>query len=170
MTDDGFDDERDTDGAAGSTDRNSAEAHSGSGSDIIGGFQFGVTKDTESGAEADESPTPYLTSLPEAYVADLLVMEWMKFLVENSDVTDAARAIRYYERIDWVTSDVAQTLQEYLVGFGNVNFVEIERSTTTGLSLSHHAHSLKYVRALSGSVASDRHLRPKPFDPDDEGR
>lgn len=157
MIDDGFD----TDGASESADRNSAGAHCESTSDATGGFQFGVTNDTDGGTEADESPKPYLTSLPDTYVGDLLVMEWMEFLVENSDVTDAARAIRYYERIDWVAPDVARTLEEYLVGFGDVNVAEPERPGTAELSLSHHLHSLEYVRDLSGPVASSHHLGRK---------
>jgi len=46
--------------------------------------------------EGDLSGTrgkPYLTELPGDYVGDLLVMEWLEFLVSESDVTDAVRAI-----------------------------------------------------------------------------
>lgn len=155
------------DSTSESDDQNSTEAHSES--DATGRFQFGVTNGTDGGTGADESPKPYLTSLPDAYVGDLLVIEWMEFLVENSDVTDAARAVRYYERIDWVAPAVARTLEEYLVGFGSVNVAETDGPAAPGLSLSHHVHSLEYVQALSGSVADGRPLGPKPFDPGDDG-
>ena len=118
------------------------------------GFEFGTTADApdEDAAEDDEHPKPYLTTLPDAYIGDLLVIEWLEYLVEQSDVADAARAIRYYERIDWVGGDVARTLEEFLVGFGDVNVAETERPGTSELSLSHHVRSLEYVQALAGPM------------------
>ncbi|EJN60292.1 FlaD/FlaE family flagellar protein [Halogranum rubrum] len=122
-----------------------------------GGFEFGNTAesteadgDEASGLDEAADAKPYLTALPDSYVGDLLVIEWMEYLVEDADVADAARAIRYYERIDWVASDVARTLEQYLVGFGRASIAEGDRSGSMELSRSHHVRSLDYVQALSG--------------------
>lgn len=127
------------------------------------GFEFGNT--TESATTTDDADgreetadaadaKPYLTALPDTYVGDLIVIEWMEYLVENADVADAARAVRYYERIDWVASDVARTLEAYLVGFGRVSIAEADRPGAMELSLSHHVQSLDYVQLLSGKPHS----------------
>lgn len=155
--------------AGGGDGVQSTEALAESDSDATGGFQFGTTNGNDAETGEGDAPKPYLTSLPDAYVGDLLVMEWMEFLVENADVADAARAVRYYERIDWVSSDVARTLEEFLVGFGDVNVAETERPGTAELSLSHHVHSLEYVQALSESVAGGYHLGWRQFDRGEDG-
>lgn len=118
-----------------------------------GGFEFGNTTVDETGGDGDDdSAKPYLTTLPDAYIGDLLVIEWLEYLVEHSDVADATRAVRYYERIDWIDTDVARMLEEFLVGFGDVNVAETERTGTRDLSLSHHVKSLEYVQALAGPM------------------
>ena len=130
------------------------EADSENDSSDDGGFEFGHTTESE-----DDDARPYLTALPDEYVGDLLVIEWMEFLVENADVADAARAVRYYERIGWLAPDVARTLESYLVGFGRVNVAETDRPGTMELSQSHHVRSLEYVRSLSGESAGVGGLR-----------
>ena len=89
---------------------------------------------------------PYLATLPEGYAVDLIVVEWLEFLVEEAGVRETARAIDYYESIDWVDEQVADDLQEYLRGF--------ESSTTGTLTIDHHTQSLKYISQLNGGAAA----------------
>ncbi|MFC6615157.1 FlaD/FlaE family flagellar protein [Halopenitus salinus] len=98
---------------------------------------------------------PYLRSLPAEHVCDLLVMEWLEYLVETADVTDAARAIRYYERIDWISESVAEQLRAFLSGFGQVDRNEVIRPGTAVLERSHHTRSLQYVLRLADTDSRD---------------
>ncbi|WP_299331420.1 FlaD/FlaE family flagellar protein [Haloplanus sp.] len=94
---------------------------------------------------------PYLTHLPSGYVGDLLIMEWLEYLIEESDVNDAARAVEYYRRIQWLGEDAADELLDFLVGFGEVD--EDVTGAPTDLSIDHHVASLRYVSRLTGSTA-----------------
>lgn len=98
---------------------------------------------------------PYLTELPGDYVGDLLVMEWLEFLVSESDVTDAVRAVNYYERIEWVGSDAAARLRDFLSGFGTIDRNLVDRPGTDRLVREHHTRSLRYITQLNGT---GRHL------------
>ena len=108
----------------------------------------------------DESLTehrrkPYLTELPGDYVGDLLVMEWLEFLVSAGDVTDAVRAVNYYERIEWVGPAAADRLREFLSGFGTVDRNLVDHPGTDHLGRDHHTRSLRYITQLNGA---DSHL------------
>jgi len=94
---------------------------------------------------------PYLTELPGDYVGDLLVMEWLEFLVSAGDVTDAVRAIHYYERIEWIGPDAASRLREFLSGFGTVDRNLVDQPGTDHLVRDHHTRSLRYITQLNGT-------------------
>ena len=94
---------------------------------------------------------PYLTELPADYVGDLLVMEWLEFLVSASDVTDAVRAINYYERIEWISADAADGLRDFLSGFGTIDRNLVDQPGTDRLVREHHTRSLRYVMQLNGT-------------------
>jgi flagellar protein FlaE len=94
----------------------------------------------------DEGGKPYLRSMPEGYAADLLVMEWLEYLIAESDVREASEAIAYYERIDWIDEAVADDLRSYLAGF------ETAGSGGT-LTIDHHTQSLRYISQLNGDTA-----------------
>jgi len=97
---------------------------------------------------------PYLKGLPGDYVGDLVVMEWLEFLVDESTVTDAARAVNYYERIEWIDPAVAEHLRSFLSGFGDIDRNKVDRPGTDHLSRDHHIHSLKYIMQLNGTTAT----------------
>ena len=111
-----------------------------------GGFEY-VHEDELSGTRGK----PYLTELPGDYVGDLLVMEWLEFLVSESDVTDAVRAINYYERIEWIGPDAAARLRDFLSGFGTIDRNLVDRPGTDHLVREHHTRSLRYVTQLNGT-------------------
>ncbi|WP_313692668.1 FlaD/FlaE family flagellar protein [Halorarum halobium] len=113
-----------------------------------GGFEF-----VEDGDLSEGPQKPYLTSLPGDYVGDLMVMEWLEFLVEESSTTDAVRAVNYYERVDWVDAEVANQLKSFLSGFGDIDRNLMDRPGTSELDLDHHTQSLKYIMQLTNATA-----------------
>ena len=113
-----------------------------------GGFEFVREDDLSEGPQK-----PYLTSLPGDYVGDLMVMEWLEYLVAESSTTDAVRAVNYYERVDWVDEDVANQLKAFLSGFGDIDRNLMDRPGTSDLDLDHHTQSLKYIMQLTSATA-----------------
>ncbi|MFC6795147.1 flagella accessory protein C [Halobaculum halobium] len=105
----------------------------GEGVDKNGGFEFVEDDDL-----SDEPAKPYLTSLPGDYVGDLMVMEWLEFLVEESTTTDAVRAVNYYERVEWIDEEVADQLKGFLSGFGDIDRNLMDRPGTDHLDLPPH--------------------------------
>ncbi|WP_277554521.1 FlaD/FlaE family flagellar protein [Halobaculum limi] len=140
----GFDDDPEPESTAGPTD----PSRRSEGVDDDGGFEF-VEEDDLS----EEPDKPYLTSLPGDYVGDLMVMEWLEFLVEESTTTDAVRAINYYERVDWIDAEVADQLKGFLSGFGDIDRNLMDRPGTDHLDLDHHTRSLKYIMQLTDATA-----------------
>ncbi|MFC4360163.1 FlaD/FlaE family flagellar protein [Halobium salinum] len=108
------------------------------------GFQF---------VEEPEPGRPYLRALPSAYAGDLVVMEWLEYLVSESSPTDAARAIRYYENVEWISEGVKEDLLDFLVGFGEIDEGEALVPGTAELSRSHHTRSLSYINRLDDADA-----------------
>ncbi|WP_135663289.1 FlaD/FlaE family flagellar protein [Halorhabdus rudnickae] len=108
--------------------------------------------ETENATDTDDGK-PYLTELPDGFLADLIVVEWLEFLVSEVGVRATAEAIHYYERIDWIDDEVAEQLQAYLRGFE-------DGGDATTLTIDHHTKSLRYVSQLNGggaeSVALDQ--------------
>ena len=113
------------------------------------GFEFVGDGPNPGGA----ATKPYLTALPEGYVGDLIVIEWLESLVEESDPTDAARAVGYYERVEWISPDVADRLRDFLTGFGPIDANKVDDPGTEILTLDHHVRSLQYIRQLNGASA-----------------
>lgn len=99
---------------------------------------------------------PYLDGLPAGYAAEAAVIEWLDWLVSETDRETAARAIAYYDAIDWVSGDVADALVEYLEGVGSVESPHGAVGPPDGMDLEEHLRSLQYVTALaSGEVSAD---------------
>lgn len=99
---------------------------------------------------------PYLTELPGGYGAELLVMEWLDYLVSESSISEAIRALRYYRTVDWISDDVASHLQSVLSGATPPR----ELATPDGglpaeLSVEHHSQSLEFVSRLSALGGSN---------------
>ena len=110
------------------------------------GFEYVTSADLSSPRRK-----PYLTELPGDYVGDLVVLEWLEFLVAASDVTDAFRAINYYERIEWIGPDAGDRLRDFLSGFGSIDRNLVDRPGTDHLHLDHHTRSLRYITQLNGT-------------------
>lgn len=110
--------------------------------------------DAGSTPAVEGSEKPYLRALPDGFGAELLVMEWLDYLVAESSVQGALRAVRYYGTVGWISEEVATHLQTVLTGMSPPQ----ELAATDGgqpaeLSVDHHTESLEYIsqlRAIAG--------------------
>lgn len=100
-------------------------------------------------SDAPDAEKPYLRGLPNGYVADLLVLEWLEYLVDAGGRSAAEGAIDYYETIRWVDEDGADGLRSFMEGFHEEVDEEHER-----LMVAHHTQSLRYVCQLSNSASA----------------
>jgi archaellum component FlaD/FlaE/archaellum component FlaC len=101
------------------------------------------------------SERPYLTDLQNGYVSDMVVMEWLTYLVEESDPLEAHRAIKYYEDVEWIDETVADRLWNFLDGFprdGPEDALPPRRdmSYPSELTVDHHIRSLSFIANLAG--------------------
>lgn len=93
--------------------------------------------------KSGDSERPYLASLPESYAAEIVVFEWLGFLLERAGYNSATEALDYYESIDWLTEDVESTLRDYLLGID-----EPAVSEAADLDVDDHLLSLVYIARL----------------------
>lgn len=85
---------------------------------------------------------PYLDSLPRSYAAEVLVFEWLEFLVDRVGFRRSIDALRYYRSIEWITDQVEAGLREYLTSFD-------ETGADANLERSDHLTSLVYIARLA---------------------
>lgn len=126
------------------------------------------TEDGEPEDEATRTPDdgvdgsvekPYLTLLPDEYGADVLVMEWLAYLVDESSVGETLQAIRYYRNIEWISDTVADELRTILGGVRSGDpSVSPDGSGLSELSIEHHQASLAFINHLT-----DKELRHRSF-------
>ncbi len=91
---------------------------------------------------ATDGGKPYLAALPEGLATELIVFEWLEFLVAEGGIRETARALEYYERVDWIDERVRQELDAYLAGF--------DETGDGTLTIEHHTTSLEYIDQLEG--------------------
>ena len=96
----------------------------------------------------NDTTSPYLASLPSTYLAEYLVLEWAEYLVTEGGVVGAARALRRYEALGWVSTPVRKTLGEYVDGVS----AEATAFGDGPLGVDDHAVSLRYVSRLAGNA------------------
>lgn len=92
--------------------------------------------------EADEKP--YLAGLPEEYVGEHLVFEWLEFLLLHAGYQGATDALSYYESVGWITEDVEGDLGDYLLGIDDHG-----APGQDDLDIDDHMLSLVYVAKLA---------------------
>lgn len=81
------------------------------------------------------------------YAGDLLVMEWLSTLIEESGPASALKTIDYYESIGWLSPAARQQLETYLAG-PHLD-VHVDPSSPAELTAENHATSHRYVRRLA---------------------
>jgi archaellum component FlaD/FlaE len=101
-----------------------------------------------SGESASGSPDgkPYIASLPEGYGSDVILVEWLEFLVTEAGIRETSKAIDYYESVGWISEDVAAEMDEYLSGF--------QETGRGSLVIDHHKQSLEFINQLNGNVST----------------
>ncbi len=86
---------------------------------------------------------PYLEGLPDAYAAEILVFEWLEFLLAKSGFKRTLDVLQYYRSIEWITDGVAEQLREYLTGLEEPNGESGE------LTRADHMLSLVYIARIA---------------------
>lgn len=98
-------------------------------------------------AGEDDLEKPYLKSLPESYAAEIVIFEWLEFLLEDFGYQGANEALQYYESVGWITDDIQTALNDYLVGID-----EPEPNTVQDGDIDSHKLSLVYVARLVSMI------------------
>ncbi|SIQ73048.1 flagellar protein FlaE [Haladaptatus litoreus] len=90
---------------------------------------------------------PYLTLLPSRYGAEVIVFEWLDFLIEKAGFENSSNALSYYEEIGWLSEPACEALRSYMYGFS-----EVDRFGSDGpadLDTNDHVLSLVYIARLA---------------------
>lgn len=102
-------------------------------------------------SDSPNAEKPYLRGLPDGYVADLLVLEWLEYLVDAAGNAETERAIEYYETIEWIDETGAERLRAFMSGFESDSDGDEDR---TQLSIAEHTESLRYICQLASSTSA----------------
>lgn len=127
-----------------------------------GDFEFEEPTQTDESQAAETTmgmrsgmQKPYLDDLPPGYIVDLVVMEWLEFLVEEFGSEDAVRTIAYYEDIDWISEPVKEQLLAFTRGIADVTDVEADATPST-LGVDDHIRSLSFMSQLTGDAIEQK--------------
>lgn len=120
----------------------SRQAGSSAADDVLRSNQYRELMQLE--AMTDDLQKPYLRSLPDSYSAEVVIFEWLEYLVGMAGFKGTLEALRYYRSIGWITDDIERALGEYLRSFDEPNLNE-----SSGLNRSNHQLSLVYVAKLA---------------------
>lgn len=108
----------------------------------IEGFQFGTTASAISKEQSLKSP-------PSGYLVDVVVLEWMDYMLTEFDARNTVRSINYYQRIGWIGEDMRDYLIEVVMGLSDSQYLYRDEFGTTELTISDHMKSLEYIEELS---------------------
>ena len=92
---------------------------------------------------------PYLDGLPDQYGAEVVVFEWLDFLINKAGFENTGNALDYYEEVGWITDETRSSLREYMRGFSEVESFDPERPGPADLDVDDHVMSLVYVARLA---------------------
>ncbi|WP_158055256.1 FlaD/FlaE family flagellar protein [Halorussus halophilus] len=104
------------------------------------------TQISASGALPDK---PYLDGLPDEYGAEVVVFEWLDFLINKAGFENTGNALSYYEDVDWITEQTRQDLRDYMRGFSEVQSFDPDKPGPADLDMDDHVLSLVYIARLS---------------------
>lgn len=101
-------------------------------------------------SDAPDAEKPYLRGSFDGYIADLLVLEWLEYLVDAAGPAATEGAISYYESIRWIDEDAGEQLRAFIDGFATSENEE----EAANLTVAHHTQSLRYICQLSSSTTA----------------
>lgn len=114
------------------------------------------------------SERPYLETIDIESDMNTLI-DWTMYLGSNFGAAGALAALRYYERIGWISSTARQTIQTQLAGmsaeelhskkYDEPGIMSGPLSPLSGTSFGAHAKSLEFIATLSGSDLESSMLR-----------
>lgn len=90
---------------------------------------------------------PYLTALPNRYGAEIIVFEWLDFLIEKPEFENTENALSYFEDVDWLNELAYESFRSYMYRFS-----EADRFRATGptdLDTNDHVLNLVYIAQLA---------------------
>jgi flagellar protein FlaE len=90
---------------------------------------------------------PYLDGLPTRYGAEVVVFEWLDFLVEKGGFENTGHALDYYEDVEWLSPQAHEDLRAYMHGFADVN--RFDADGPNDLDTNDHVLSLVYIARLA---------------------
>ncbi len=90
---------------------------------------------------------PYLSLLPNRYGAEVVVFEWLDFLIEKAGFENTSNALSYYEEIGWLSEPAREALQSYMYGFSEVD--RFDSDGPNDLNTNDHVLSLVYIARLA---------------------
>ncbi|WP_243645272.1 FlaD/FlaE family flagellar protein [Natrarchaeobius chitinivorans] len=94
----------------------------------------------------DDGNRPYLESVPSEYDTEFVVMDWLDYLVAAVGLDGAARTIRFYGSIHWISDGVEEYLRTILNGFdGGPEVADPEPLSSLGVD---HARSLWWIQQI----------------------
>ncbi|MFC3476242.1 FlaD/FlaE family flagellar protein [Halobacterium litoreum] len=116
----------------------------------------------ESGTDIDESSGtapalglrtrgdgPHLEEHPNGYLADVVSLEWLNYLLAEFGPKNTVRTLNYYERIGWIGEPARDQLFDYLEGLTDSDYLYREEFGTTELTMDDHLKSLDYIEELA---------------------
>lgn len=86
---------------------------------------------------------PYLTAIPDAYAAEIMVFEWLEFLLAKAGFKRTLDVLRYYAAIDWLAPEMVDQLRDYLTGLDEAS------GESSDLNRSDHMLSLVYIARIA---------------------
>ena len=117
-------------------------------------FEFDDAVEPEPERASDGKP--YLEELPSGYVVDLVVMEWLDYLVSEFGEQNAIWTVDYYEQIDWVSEPVKEQLMDYLQGFSDTERDPADVAGPVEMNIDDHIRSLTFISQITGDSAERR--------------
>jgi archaellum component FlaD/FlaE len=107
-------------------------------------FERSIARDLAALQGEADPERPYLPALPASLTAEALIFEWLEFLVLQGGRESVTDALDFYERVGWLGSGAAETLERYLSGIDDPR-----ADATDGLATDDHRVSLHYVARLA---------------------
>jgi len=92
---------------------------------------------------------PYLDGLPDRYGAEVVVFEWLDFLINKAGFENTGNALEYYEEVGWLTERTREDLREYMRGFSEVESFDPDKPGPADLDVNDHVLSLVYIARLA---------------------
>lgn len=114
---------------------------------------------------------PYLSGLGNEGGEPDAVVDWARYLGMTFGASGALNALRYYERLDWITAGVRRAMERHLRGLpvATLHNKKYDEPATlsgsldalSGTAFGAHARSLRYIATIAGDDLEGDLLRAR---------